>query len=767
MTTYSEFIENLDKIQDVVSDIEHLVKPYCSDKAFCTRFFNYARNELLFNEVIVIPDDGEKADFNEAENRQGTFFFGNPVTNSDYPWPVTEKGLGLIPLVQIDLAELSRNTNEFINDELLENWLKKIELGEGEARYLQLWSDSINFTEEDATVIRLVPQVVPDLNEKATPKLIVNNDDWFNNSNLRVRFPFEQKILSRNGYELLNYYTEGLAVWAGYSNMGDIDVPIEVEDELERLEEKLRKWLPIDDIPMVARNYNGHFFGSYYPISGCFSPQEGLTTIDFIEYGDWRVLLQFPDKEHFQCLSRRYENEEDIESLVDNWDGSHPLLSGWDGSTPTVFYRFTDENTPEFMTYFYAGEQVGQAEYAEMKGDEVIHFTGATDILSHAIETGKKPLFDTEIHAKSFNVDEVEKLRTSLLEYCNKPNSSEKIAIYFLQKLGKYFQPRDFQCFCVDYFSNYHLARERGFENHIHKRLLNILNKLGIEVKNVTLALAMYIYRNGSEFNLKFFDTEYVTFLLENGADPNLVVEDIEYEYDFPCISPMASALWVAEFVPLYIAKTLLELLIKHGGELQSALEEEYLELDELEIQETDDVEIVLRKIRTYSGIDDTESSDEIADSIATENIELIENDIDLVTNAFTDKLKTMFSYLSEHGVYAVDVYNHGYDPKEGRDYAIQAISNQINNDEVVQTDIERFNFCWIDIQYAKEQVTHDPLGFGPMLKAVDSIYIYYDGETDKAKKHTTEMILEAAKSVGLGVEWNGDINKVILLKLT
>ncbi|MDC9725123.1 MAG: hypothetical protein PSN44_04280 [Gammaproteobacteria bacterium] len=52
------------------------------------------------------------------------------------------------------------------------------------------------------------------------------------------------------------------------------------------------------------------------------------------------------------------------------------------------------------------------------------------------------------------------------------------------------------------------------------------------------------------------------------------------------------------------------------------------------------------------------------------------------------------------------------------------------------------------------------------MLEAVDSIYIYYDGESSKTKEKAAATILEAAKHVGLDVKWDGDTVKAILLKL-
>jgi len=135
-------------------------------------------------------------------------------------------------------------------------------------------------------------------------------------------------------------------------------------------------------------------------------------------------------------------------------------------------------------------------------------------------------------------------------------------------------------------------------------------------------------------------------------------------------------------------------------------------------------------------------------------------------TKEFTDKLKQLRSYLMEHGVFAFDVYNHGYAPSEGGGYVLEAIDDAVSCGELSHDDIQDLKYCWYDLQHAKDEAKQDPLGFGPMLEAVDSIYIYFDGETRKEKDSAAKIILEAAKQVELEAAWNGDVDIAILLSM-
>ena len=135
-------------------------------------------------------------------------------------------------------------------------------------------------------------------------------------------------------------------------------------------------------------------------------------------------------------------------------------------------------------------------------------------------------------------------------------------------------------------------------------------------------------------------------------------------------------------------------------------------------------------------------------------------------TKAFSDKLKQLLAYLMDHGVFAFDIYNHGYAPSGGGEYILEAIDNALKDGEITRDDIEELKYCWFDLQHAKDATKQDSLGFGPMLEAVDSIYVYYDGESTKAKENTANRILEAAKHLKLNAKWDGSTDKAILLKL-
>ena len=150
----------------------------------------------------------------------------------------------------------------------------------------------------------------------------------------------------------------------------------------------------------------------------------------------------------------------------------------------------------------------------------------------------------------------------------------------------------------------------------------------------------------------------------------------------------------------------------------------------------------------------------------AEKNAEKAKTNFKQRTKEFTDNLKQLLVYLIEHDVFAYDVYNHGYAPSEGGEYVLEAIENAISSGEINLTDIQNLKYCWFDLQHAKDEVKQDPLGFGPMLEAVDSIYVYYDAETAKEKEKNAKMILEAAKHVNLNTEWDGNTDTAILLKL-
>jgi len=135
-------------------------------------------------------------------------------------------------------------------------------------------------------------------------------------------------------------------------------------------------------------------------------------------------------------------------------------------------------------------------------------------------------------------------------------------------------------------------------------------------------------------------------------------------------------------------------------------------------------------------------------------------------TKEFTKKLKQLRSYLLGQGVFAFDIYNHGYAPSEGGEYVLEAIDAALVSEEITPDDIKELKCCWYDLQHAKDETKKDPFVFVPMLEAVDSIYIYYDGESSKIREKAAATILEAAKHVGLDVKWNGDTAKAILLKL-
>jgi hypothetical protein len=323
-----------------ISKIQELVLPFCKDIKQANQIFDYMKNDYFMEEVLITYE-AEQTQFQDRMNRSGSFFFGNPKVNKQYPWIKNEVGEGWIPLLQLNLLYLQDDLpKEAISDQQLKQWLKdNFNSGKDRKGLLQVWSDSFFLDETTQTQIRLLPEIDFEHNRNLVPKKFVGEllpeefPEFFAKQGIGVVYKIRDRHTEKpkTNFRLDLFESDGpLFELLGFFEILD-DVPSSVLDDVGKIEKELQQMLKQDDIPENLVPSRSHFFG------GCNFTKDIFTSlVPYIE-GGWKLLLQFP------------ESFEDVSSLLlDDVDLSFPIWE--DRNPPALFYRFVEgQGEPEFM----------------------------------------------------------------------------------------------------------------------------------------------------------------------------------------------------------------------------------------------------------------------------------------------------------------------------------------------------------------------------------------------------------------------------------
>lgn len=343
--TYFNFYNNKKEIIENITKIEKAIQS-CTDAdeiQKINQLVEHIKTDLFCREVRV-KFDVKKTSFGERpQDSYGSFFFGNPVINSKYRWPVNKDGEGLIPFVQINLLYFAADVASFIDDPMLKTWLVKNLKSTGVRKeYLQVWSESYIDFKGEQSQIRLVPEINSNFSKKNVPTNISGEiskeeePEWFGKRGMGVMFEIrdrhKEKISARPCLELF-LQEDGIyhTYLAGHiKNINN--VPDSITRKIDKIEDDLYELIDVKDIPDDEYDF-GHFFG------GAYEMLSGENCIDFLMKGGWRVLLQFPKE--FDCFSSAFNNYREQEPCSFYY---------WADESPVLLYRFVEgQDDPEFM----------------------------------------------------------------------------------------------------------------------------------------------------------------------------------------------------------------------------------------------------------------------------------------------------------------------------------------------------------------------------------------------------------------------------------
>ena len=139
-------------------------------------------------------------------------------------------------------------------------------------------------------------------------------------------------------------------------------------------------------------------------------------------------------------------------------------------------------------------------------------------------------------------------------------------------------------------------------------------------------------------------------------------------------------------------------------------------------------------------------------------------------TKTFRMRIQRLFKKLREHGIFAVDAYNGGWEPNDNWFNTVEKAMCHLTSEEEEyfrrHAGSDEFNVCFVDTEYGRRNSTYREDGQRLLSRPSDSAVCCYHARSKRATKAVARKIVEMAPACNLNASWDGDVAGVIVLFL-